>query len=90
MSKNQTFFRIFLLTEFLDRVQSIKQKLRNELIDNASDPTILMRRFRMLSQLSQYESQIIAKIEHLDTDCELDFLDRDFLDEALTVASRDG
>ena len=90
MHKDQTFFRIFLLTQFLDHVQLLKQSLRDELIDHASDPVIFMRRFRMLSQLSQYESQIIAKIENLNTDDDLDFLSQDFMIESNIVASRDG
>ena len=39
-----------------------KRKLILELQSQAQDPVIAMRRFRMLSQLSAYESQIIAKL----------------------------
>ena len=44
-----------------------KRKLILELQSQAQDPVIAMRRFRMLSQLSAYESQIIAKLWHFQT-----------------------
>jgi len=36
--------------------------IREELIDNAGDPTKLKRRFRMLGQIGNLESQIYRKI----------------------------
>lgn len=91
MPQDHVFFRIIMLTNFLDEVQQLKQKLRDELINNGSDPVIRMRRFRMLSQLSLYESQTINKIYELETDNELDFLSYDrYVAEARTVINRNG
>ena len=79
-----------MLMTFLEEIKTIRNELCNELIDNASNPVMLMRRFRMLSQLSFYESTIITKIQNLKTDEVLDFLNYDFVSEAKMVASRDG
>jgi hypothetical protein len=42
--------------------------LEKELQEKASDPVIFKRRFRMLSQLADYESQIYKKIYNFDTE----------------------
>ena len=44
------------------KIDSSRRQLIKELQSQAQDPVIAMRRFRMLSQLSAYESQIIAKL----------------------------
>jgi hypothetical protein len=44
------------------KINSEKYRLAKELHAQAQDPVIAMRRFRMLSQLADYEAQIIAKI----------------------------
>lgn len=74
MSTKQTFYRIVMLQEFLARVQTAKESLLSELINKATDPVILKRRFRMLSQLALYESIVISKIYNLETDDVGDFL----------------
>ena len=48
------------ITSFFINQQKIR--LQQELYERATDPTIAMRRFRMLNQLASYESQIIKKI----------------------------
>jgi hypothetical protein len=76
---SQIFLRVRLLKEFLTHSAKLKNHLLHELIGRASDPTILRRRFRMLHQLSLYESQIIKKIENLQTDDPQDFLRGNYL-----------
>jgi len=49
-----------------------------ELIDYATDPVIVKRRLRMLSQLSQIESQIILKIQAFETN-DVDDIDIEML-----------
>ena len=67
MQGNQTFFKLKLLRDFLKKTTESKQTLLNECIDvGGTDPVILMRRFRMLSQLCQYESDIINKINNFE------------------------
>jgi hypothetical protein len=70
----QTFLRLSMLREFLAHSEKLKKNLLQELITRATDPVIRMRRFRMLRQLSHYESQIIKKIENLQTDDSYDFV----------------
>ena len=73
-SNPQIFLRINLLRKFLTESEKLKKDILQELIDRATDPVVRMRRFRMLSQLSMYESQIIKKIENLQTDNLEDFV----------------
>jgi hypothetical protein len=40
----------------------------NELITYATDPVLYTRRLRMLEHLSEYESQILRKIQMFETD----------------------
>jgi hypothetical protein len=90
-SANQTFLRIRLLKEFLKRSSAAKTKLLEELVVQASDPIIRMRRFRMLHQLSQLESQTIKKIANLETDDPLDLLkDEIICNDIGNVVNRSG
>jgi hypothetical protein len=63
MQINQTFFKLKLLKDLLTESSSVKQALLNECINKGgTDSIVLMRRFRMISQLSQFESDIVKKI----------------------------
>jgi hypothetical protein len=73
MSPGEKYFRIKLLQRFLQISDKNKRRLMRELIDNATDDIITMRRFRMLEQLARFESQIINKIYHFETDDVADF-----------------
>jgi hypothetical protein len=73
MPLGEKYFRIKLLQQFLQISDKNKRRLMRELIDNATDDIIAMRRFRMLEQLSRFESQIIKKIYHFETDNVADF-----------------
>lgn len=57
-----TLLGLDLLTTFLESSQKVRTDLLNELIDNATDPVIRMRRYRMLGHLAAYESEVIQKI----------------------------
>jgi hypothetical protein len=63
-----------MLRKFLSHSEKLKKNLLQELVARATDPVIRMRRFRMLRQLNLYESQIIKKIENLETDDSYDFV----------------
>jgi len=58
---------------FLTHTQKIRMELFNEAAQLASDPVLYKRRFRMLHQLSDYESQIIKKIYAFESDNPLDY-----------------
>lgn len=79
MTTTQTFYRIIMLQEFLEKIQITKKHLLDELINRATDPVILKRRFRMLSQLALYESIVISKIYNIETDDNNDFLKSDYI-----------
>lgn len=81
MQANQTLLRIRMLDSFLKQVASHKQWLMNDLVKHATDSVIRMRRFRMLSQLCEYEAQVIQKIYNLETDNPLDFFNPAYEEE---------
>ena len=70
---NDTFFKIRLLHAFLAETQKHRQILLDELVNNATDPTVRKRRFRMLSNLAVFEGSIIKKIQNFETDNIQDF-----------------
>jgi hypothetical protein len=80
MKSGIEYFRIKLLQQFLEATARSRSGLLTDLVNKATDPVIVMRRFRMLRQLAEYESQIVAKIQNFDTDDILDF-SRDFIYE---------
>jgi hypothetical protein len=49
-----------------------------------------MRRFRMLSQLAEYESVAINKIMQLDSDDVYDFIDNVYQSEIYNIVDRSG
>jgi hypothetical protein len=86
---NFDFYKLKLVQDTVQLVADARTKLLEELIIHASDPTIKMRRFRMLKQLSQFESQMIEKIWRFETDDHRDLLQIKLLDEIRSVVSRD-
>jgi hypothetical protein len=77
-----------MLTDSLDAVAEAKQTLRREQVEQAADSVIQMRRFRMLHQLCDYESQIIKKIHQFQTDDPGDLLFNPFIDEIRHITNR--
>ena len=89
MTINFDFYKLKLVQDTVQLVADARTKLLEELIIHASDPTIKMRRFRMLKQLSQFESQMIEKIWQFETNNHRDLLQIKLLDEIRSVVSRD-
>lgn len=89
MTINFDFYKLKLVQDTVQLVADARTKLLEELIIHASDPTIKMRRFRILKQLSQFESQMIEKIWRFETDNHRDLLQIKLLDEIRSVVSRD-
>ncbi len=54
--------KLIALDLITKKIDSSRRQLIKELQSQAQDHMIAMRRFRMLSQLSAYESQIISKL----------------------------
>ena len=67
----------------------MQKKLINELIDAGNDPVVWKRRFRMLSQLSQWHSNIVKKIYQFETDSIEEYQQLDVVyQELATIVSR--
>lgn len=63
ITEQQALFYKLVVTTLVDRqISQHKKIIQQELVERASDPNILKRRFRMLSQISEFESQIQKKI----------------------------
>jgi len=73
MKSNDTFFKLKVINDFLSATAIARDNLLNECTGRGgTDPVILMRRFRMLSQLSQFEADTIKKIYNLGSDHDVD------------------
>jgi hypothetical protein len=68
MTDSVKFFKIKLIKKLLQSTEQAKNQLMDELIANATDPTIIQRRLRMIKNLNSYESQLIEKIQQFNTD----------------------
>ena len=68
MGNAQIYYKL-VVTDLVGRhIAKQRSKLQEELLDRSTDPVIFKRRFRMLSQLAAYESQIYKKIYKFDSD----------------------
>ena len=74
MEHNIKLYKLKFIKEFNERCDYERNLIINEMIDNATDPTILKRRIRMLQQLAEYQVQIYKKLENFETDDPDDFL----------------
>ena len=88
MTVNFDFYKLKLVQDTIRLVADARSKLLDELLIHASDPTIKMRRFRMLKQLSQFESQMIEKIWRFKTNDLQDLLQINVAGEIQSVVSR--
>jgi hypothetical protein len=70
-----TFLKLLTLNTFLQNVADHRTNLLIELKDYGCDPVRRLRRIRMLSQLSQYEADVIKKIDSFETDDPKEWLD---------------
>jgi hypothetical protein len=87
---NTAFLKIKLLNDLLKTTQAQRQQLINEAIIKTNNPVVNMRRFRMLSQLAEYESVAIDKIMQLESDDVLDFIDNTYQSEISNIVDRSG
>ena len=86
---NHNFYKILLLNSVEKKVADERQKLIDELIDAGNDPVVWKRRFRMLSQLSQWHSNIVKKIYQFETDSIEEYQQLDVVyQELATIVSR--
>jgi hypothetical protein len=92
MKPNTTFFKLKVVNDFLKATSEARNTLLEECIgQGGTDPVVRMRRFRMLSQLSQFEADTIKKIYNFDSDNDVDNLTQGLkllLDEVKAVTNR--
>lgn len=68
MNNGITYYKLKLVKKLLQQTAGIKSQLLSELITNATDPTIVKRRLRMIRHLDLYEVQLLEKIQRFETD----------------------
>jgi hypothetical protein len=85
---NHTLVRLAVLKKFIQAVQETRQTLLDEMIDRATDPIILQRRFRMLRDLNQLESVSIGTIEKFQTENIHDYQIQDLVAEIEIITHR--
>jgi hypothetical protein len=68
LNQTEVFYKLSLIDIVGRLINNQRTLLEKELQEKASDPVIFKRRFRMLSQLADYESQIYKKIYNFDTE----------------------
>lgn len=64
---NINYYKIKLIKKFLEQTAETKEQLLTELVTNATDPTVVARRIRMIKQLNLYEIQLLEKIQQFET-----------------------
>lgn len=67
MTHNIKFYKIKIIKKILAKINQTRIQLFDELVVNATDPTIVQRRIRMLKHLNLYENQLILKIQNFKT-----------------------
>lgn len=68
LNQIDVFYKLAISDIASKLIESQRTILKQELQERASDPVIFKRRFRMLTQLAEYESQIYKKIYNFNTD----------------------
>jgi len=86
MTVNVKYYKIKIIKHLVNQTSCLKNQLLDELVVNATDPTIVKRRIRMLQHISQYESQLISKIQSFDTD-DVSDIDLNIVSQELNVIS---
>jgi hypothetical protein len=73
MNFNLLYYRLHATEKILVMINEAVTLVQQQLIEHALDHIKVLRRFRMLKQLSQYQAQIIGKIPNLQSDDPNDF-----------------
>ena len=71
----EIFCKLAAVELILQAIDQCRRQIRQELYAKATDPVLLKRRFRMLSQIADYERQIYRKIYNFSGDCLDDYLE---------------
>ena len=92
LNQTEVFYKLSLIDIVGRLINNQRTLLEKELQEKASAPVIFKRRFRMLSQLADYESQIYKKIYNFVTDDVCDYIQVIYLikTEIQNVTNRSG
>lgn len=82
------YYKIKTTKKLIEIANNHRSKLLTELVDYATDPVIVKRRLRMLSQLAHIESQLLSKIQSFETDDVNDFNFQTLFKEINCVTNR--
>ena len=88
MKINHVFYKTYLIKRLQQHITVVREELLAEFTAAGTDTVVWMRRFRMLRQLAAWDSQVIAKIYSFDSDSADDYLIDPFVQELITVTSR--
>ena len=77
MTPGVKFYKVKLIKKILKQTERTRSRLLEELVTDATDPTIYKRRLRTLRHLNLYENQLLEKIQHFQTDNVHDLVDFD-------------
>ena len=90
MTSPSTYYKLVTANLVSAKLDKERKILQDELLAKSSDPVLCKRRFRMLSQLAAYESQIYQKIYNVDSDCLEDYINGAIIiiDEIRNVTDR--
>lgn len=75
MTQEEIFYKLLIANIVGKYLDDHRTQLHQELYALADDPILLKRRFRMLSQLADYESQIYKKIYNFSSNDINDYTD---------------
>jgi hypothetical protein len=67
------FYKTRLIYQSLTLASEKRTELLQDLVAYTADPVRYARRIRMITQLSQYEQDLIAKIDNFESDTTSDF-----------------
>ena len=92
MNQQQIFYKLVTANTTSFYLDKFKTDLERDLYATADDPVLFRRRFRMISQLADYQSQIYKKIYNFTSDDMNDYIDviKLIIDEIYIVTSKNG
>jgi len=92
MTQQEIFYKLLIANVVGWYLDDARIQLHRELYSMGDDPILLKRRFRMLSQLANYESQIYKKIYNFSSNNPSDYTDTliQIKDELLHITNKNG
>jgi hypothetical protein len=92
LPQDELFYKLIVVDLVGKNINYHRTVLHQELCELANDPVLLKRRFRMIAQLAEYESQIYKKIYEFSSSKVDDYVlaTRRIINEIHNVTDRSG